>query len=207
MVQLAWQVHDERGEFIVNKNYIIKPEGFEIPYDAQKIHGISTERALAVGHDIQKVLDEFAQDVHACKYVVGHNVDFDISVVGCELVRLQKPNVFESLTSIDTMKNSIEYCKLPGGKGGSFKFPKLTELYEILFHESFVEAHNASADVNATARCFFEMIRLQIITNKHINDDECIKKFIQHNPTVCKLAKIDLQSNFTRLKFLQQKAL
>ncbi len=200
MVQLAWQVHDERGEFIVNKNYIIKPEGFEIPYDAQKIHGISTERALAVGHDIQKVLDEFAQDVHACKYVVGHNVDFDISVVGCELVRLQKPNVFESLTSIDTMKNSIEYCKLPGGKGGSFKFPKLTELYEILFHESFVEAHNASADVNATARCFFEMIRLQIITNKHINDDECIKKFIQHNPTVCKLAKIDLQSNFTHFE-------
>jgi len=54
-------------------------------------------------------------------------------------------------------------CKLPGGRGGKFKFPTLIELYSFLFDESFSEAHNASADVEATARAFFELVRIGII--------------------------------------------
>ena len=51
----------------------------------------------------------------------------------------------------------------PGGRGGRFKWPKLTELHVKLFGEAFAEAHNASADVEATARCFLELIRLGVI--------------------------------------------
>ena len=51
MVQLAWQLHDERGTLIEAKNFIVKPDGYDIPYAVTKIHGISTERALAEGHD------------------------------------------------------------------------------------------------------------------------------------------------------------
>ena len=47
-----------------------------------------------------------------------------------------------------------DLCKLPGGRGGKFKLPTLTELHQFLFESSFEEAHNASADVEATARCF-----------------------------------------------------
>lgn len=43
--------------------------------------------------------------------------------------------------------------------GGKFKLPTLTELHEFLFNQPFAEAHNATADVEATARCFFELIR------------------------------------------------
>ena len=31
-VQLAWQVHDEIGNLIESKSYIIKPDNFDIPY-------------------------------------------------------------------------------------------------------------------------------------------------------------------------------
>ena len=48
-VQLAWQVHDIKGKMIEVKNYIIKPEGYDIPFNAEKIHGISTERATKQG--------------------------------------------------------------------------------------------------------------------------------------------------------------
>mgnify|MGYP000580039483 CR=1 FL=1 len=41
-VQLAWQVHDEIGNLIESKSYIIKPDNFDIPYESEKIHGIST---------------------------------------------------------------------------------------------------------------------------------------------------------------------
>ena len=50
-------------------------------------------------------------------------------------------------------------CQIPGGRGGKFKLPTLTELHQFLFHKPFGEAHNATADVEATTRCFLELIR------------------------------------------------
>ena len=50
-------------------------------------------------------------------------------------------------------------CRIPGGRGGKFKLPTLTELHEYLFDEPFGEAHNATADVEATTRCFLELVR------------------------------------------------
>jgi hypothetical protein len=47
--------------------------------------------------------------------------------------------------------------------GGRFKPPKLEELYEKLYGNKFDEAHNAAADVNATARAFFEMVRIGVV--------------------------------------------
>ena len=62
-VQLAWQVHGVTGELIEVKNYIIKPEGYDIPYNAEKIHGISTDMALKKGVALKDVLNEFLTDV------------------------------------------------------------------------------------------------------------------------------------------------
>ena len=50
-------------------------------------------------------------------------------------------------------------CQIPGGRGGKFKLPTLSELHKFLFQEAFAEAHNATADVEATTRCFFELVR------------------------------------------------
>ena len=44
-IQIAWQLHDEMGKLIEHQDYLVKPEGFNIPYDAERIHGISTELA------------------------------------------------------------------------------------------------------------------------------------------------------------------
>ena len=56
MVQIAWQIHDVKGELIEVKNYIVKPEGYTIPYNSEKIHGISTKRALETGLPLREVL-------------------------------------------------------------------------------------------------------------------------------------------------------
>ena len=62
-VQLAWQMHDKEGKLIEVKNYIIKPEGYDIPYNSEKIHGISTDLALKKGMPLVEVLNEFVKDV------------------------------------------------------------------------------------------------------------------------------------------------
>jgi DNA polymerase-3 subunit alpha len=43
-IQIAWQLHDD-GETHRTQDYLVKPDGFNIPYDAERIHGISTELA------------------------------------------------------------------------------------------------------------------------------------------------------------------
>jgi DNA polymerase-3 subunit alpha len=159
LVQLAWQLHDEKGKLISNNNYIVKPEGFTIPYNSEKIHGISTQRALKEGHDLSKVLEIFEEDLKKTTFLVGHNIGFDISIVGAELLRTERPIVDLEKQALDTKDISTEFCAIPGGKGGKFKWPTLFELHQKLFGEGFGDAHDAAYDVDATAKCFFGLIK------------------------------------------------
>ena len=185
MVQLAWQVHAADGSLIEVKNYIVKPEGYTIPFNSEKIHGISTERALQEGHDLQFVLGEFKKAISQSEFFVGHNIEFDIKVVGAEIFRLTQKDALSQFPYIDTKDESTDYCALPGGKGGKFKWPTLTELHQKLFGNDFDAAHNAAADVEATARCFLELVRLGVVTPQKMGvDDEFMRVFKEKNPDV-----------------------
>ena len=168
MVQIAWQLHDENGELIENQDYIIKPEGYDIPFNATRIHGISTKMAQEQGRDLQEVLEEFTEVLKKTKVVAGHNIDFDYKIVGAELFRKGIENTLEKTPSADTMELGTGFCQLNGGKNGRYKSPKLEELYEKLYSKKFDEAHNAAADVNATAQVFFEMMRIGIIPAENL---------------------------------------
>lgn len=163
MVQLAWQLHDATGKLLSNNNFIVKPEGYTIPYNAEKVHGISTARALKEGHDLKEVLAVFQKDVDQAKYLVGHNISFDIMVVGAEMLRKQVAMKLREKKELDTKDLSTDYCAIPGGKGGKYKWPTLTELHQKLFGVGFGDAHDAAYDVDATAKCFFGLITQQVI--------------------------------------------
>ncbi len=36
LVQLAWQLHDHTGKLMSSGNYIVKPEGFTIPFNSEQ---------------------------------------------------------------------------------------------------------------------------------------------------------------------------
>ncbi|MGZ4042767.1 MAG: DNA polymerase III subunit alpha, partial [Bacteroidia bacterium] len=160
MVQIAWQLHDATGNLLHNSSIIIKPEGYAIPFATIQIHGITNERANEEGQDLRTTLQEFADVVSKSTYLCGHNIEFDLNIVGAELLRCGFPNVLESKPFIDTKNDqTTEYCALPGGRGGKFKWPTLTELHQKLFNKGFDEAHNAAFDVAATTKVFFEIIK------------------------------------------------
>ena len=77
LVQLAWVIYDENAEQKIGANYIIQPEGFIIPEQASRVHGITTERANEEGRPLIKVLEEFAGVVGDSKLLIAHNMDFD----------------------------------------------------------------------------------------------------------------------------------
>ena len=48
-IQLAWQLHDESGKLTSSNSFLIKPDNFDIPFESEKVHGISTSLALKDG--------------------------------------------------------------------------------------------------------------------------------------------------------------
>lgn len=164
LVQLAWQLHDSKGKLISQHNYIVKPDGFDIPYKAEQIHGISTKRALEEGRDLVQVLSTFVQDLTKTSQLVGHNIEFDINIIGAEFIRSSfAPEQFLNLARLDTGIAGTEFCNLSGGIGGRLKMPRLIELHEKLFNKGFGDAHDAAYDVAATARCFFGLLTNRVI--------------------------------------------
>lgn len=188
VVQIAWQYHDEFGELLEQKDYLITPDGFDIPYNAEEVHGISTGLAQAQGIPLAKALEEFNEILNKATFVVGQNIKFDTNVVGCEFERLGTQNILQEIPVLDTCRESTaSLCKIPGGRGGKFKLPKLGELHQFLFGEAFAEAHNATADVEATTRCFLELIRQRHYSAEELLvDDEFFSSFTAKNPTPVK---------------------
>lgn len=165
LVQLAWQLHDQYGKLLSSQNFIVRPDGFDIPYKAEQIHGISTRRAMDEGNDLSEVLSAFIVDLNKTSLLVGHNIEFDIKIIGAEFIR--KGFLTEQLlerSKMDTGIASIEFCQLAGGLGGKLKMPKLVELHEKLFGKGFGDAHDASYDVAATARCYFGLIERKVVS-------------------------------------------
>ena len=194
MVQLAWQIHDVKGDLIEVKNYIVKPDGFTIPYNSEKIHGISTELANKKGIPLDEVLTLFTNALKNASYIIGHNISFDNNIIGCEFLRSNMPNILTEKISVDTKEEATEFCQLPGGRGGKYKWPNLSELYVKLFNESFAEAHNASADVEATTRCFLELLRKEIISFEKVGmNDADFQNFIKNNPSTIQLIGLNIQ--------------
>ena len=223
-VQIAWQLHDEFGRCIEHKDFLVTPEGYDIPYDSEKIHGISTALATERGVSLDEVLDLFNEVLKKSKFIVGQNVGFDVNIMGAEFYRKDIESNLADLPVLDTCtEHTANLCKIPGGRGGKFKLPTLTELHQFLFGTAFNEAHNATADVEATTRCFFELIRLQQFSKTELQvEDSYFDSFKIINPDPidiiglkhvnlkkesAKLAKKDVKGGISNLDLEKNKTL
>jgi len=145
-----------------SQSHIIQPEGFEIPYESERIHRISTERAKEEGVSLTDTLHQFAEAIKGAEYIVAHNLNFDANVVGAEFYRKSIDHQLFNSERYCTMQESTYFCKLPG-KGGRYKWPTLTELHIKLFGTKFEDAHDALADTTACAKCFFKLVEIEAI--------------------------------------------
>jgi len=166
IVSLAFMVCNEDGKELERYSEIVSPTGYEIPEESTKIHGITTEKALFEGRPIKEVLKYFILAASKCERLVGHNIYFDTSIIKASFLRLGiAPDlinpVLDKAKRTCTMQKSTKFCNLPGKYGN--KWPKLEELYKILFNKEMENCHDAMADVIATKECYFELKRLKVL--------------------------------------------
>lgn len=161
IVQLSWLI-SENSTVLKESDNIIKVD-FPIPVESSNVHGITNEVSQAKGRDILLVLQDFLKDVAQSDALICHNLSFDMNVLKAELLRNQlDPEIAKK--TFCTMKSSVDFCQLPGQYG--FKWPKLEELYHILFQEKLENAHDAMVDVKATFRCFDRLEKDQVFSLK-----------------------------------------
>lgn len=176
VVDIAWYLIDEDGLMVNGSHYIVKQD-IEIPEEASDIHHITTEKMLSEGKDPKTVYAEFIEDVNNTEYVIAHNLEFDLPIVECELLRNGFPKVLSEKKQFCTMKAGKNFCEVYDSKGKR-KFPNLTELFgELYFDNHFLKfngTHNALADTNMLYRCFMKMIELEpnLLNEVNYNSEE-----------------------------------
>lgn len=161
VIQLAWLRTDKTGNTLSKGNFLIKPDGWEVPTEKfWTDNGFSQEDSLKNGVPLKDVLEHFIDDLNKSTHLVSHNMSFDYNVLGAELLRADMKG--KKLEKICTKEIGTNICKIPGFYG-KYKWPKLIELHEHLFKKGFDGAHDALVDVIACKDCFFEMMEQRLI--------------------------------------------
>jgi DNA polymerase-3 subunit epsilon len=152
LVQAA-AVHVRPGEDRTELEWIARPRR-PIPDEAAGVHGITTERARAEGRDIRLVLDEILSRGLApwgsnCP-LIGHNINYDLTVLDRELHRYHGHGLTIRGPVIDTLL--LDKCCdqwRPGSR----------QLADTARHYGFelVEAHSAAPDALMAGRIAWRM--------------------------------------------------
>ena len=165
IVQMSWGIYDVNGNELKFNDHIINPKGrFTIPEASSNIHGITNKIAKEKGISIKKVLKEFRDDVTKndnLVAIISHNINFDLNVIKSEFSRLNRKLKTKDKDIICTMLATINFCKISRNcknPNSSYKYPKLEELYKILFECDMEKAHDSKYDVINLAKCFFHLL-------------------------------------------------
>ena len=155
--QIAWIVYKKDGTFDSSFNiYITESDRTDI---------ISVDNTHKGTAPIYLTLNSFLDSLYYCDVIVGHNIDYDVKVILCELYRFGKDTAkLESIQRFCTMKNSVDICGFDTRRGD--RYPKLQELYSKLFHQPFDNAHDAYCDIKATADCFWKIFNDGLLSLK-----------------------------------------
>lgn len=135
---------------------LIKPP-IPIPHEATLVHGISNDQ-VKDAPAFAEVVDEVVEIFSDSDVAVAHNIEFDKQLIGFELLRLERSRDFLPDQIFDTMTQTKDLCQIPG-KMGSFRSPRLIDLYKKLFGKGFKNAHNALYDVMATSQCLYFLLK------------------------------------------------
>lgn len=149
IVQLAWALCDENGNRLKTASYFIQPKGFQIPEGM--VHGITQAQALGEGRPASEVINQFLFALLESDAIVCHNYDFDAPIAGAEFLRLDWLNPLPSFPGYCTMRQAAQWAESP-------KRLSLDRLHRLCGYGGVTKAHDASADVDATADCFFHLL-------------------------------------------------
>ena len=165
LVQLAMVLLDDDFTERASACLVIRPDGWVIPDDIAKIHGLTTELATRFGVPEKMAVDLYAalQYEEPATLAVAHNVSFDLRIMRIAMLRHGYDKAWQEarpVKSYCTMTTASPIVNLPPTdkmRAAGFtkpKPPRLSECMRHFFDEDLDGAHNALVDVRATVRLY-----------------------------------------------------
>jgi DNA polymerase III epsilon subunit-like protein len=173
ITQLSYIKYNTKKNEIIEifDTYVKIPENIEITELITNITGI-TRKMCDDGLPIEAVLHTFYLACKNAECIIAHNLDFDKEMIKIEFNRniavmlriisdYMTCPIFHDKEKYCTMRNSIDLCNIirETPKGKKFKkFPKLIELYQVLFPGKNVDnLHNSYIDTLVCLRCYLKL--------------------------------------------------
>jgi DNA polymerase III epsilon subunit-like protein len=157
MVSISWIIHtiSPSPTQPSKHTYIIKPEGWQIPEDSIRIHGITNEYAHTHGTSLREVMTKFINIIQEAHHIIAHNMEFDKNVIhhACKWrLGIDPTRFWDTRKEFCSMVQSKGELKIPGKypkPSDPYKNPGLDELYRATFigKEPPSGAHSADRDV------------------------------------------------------------
>ncbi|WP_454703417.1 3'-5' exonuclease [Achromobacter pestifer] len=165
LVQLAGALVDlDSREILASLDVIVRPEGWTIPDEVAAVHGITTERAAAVGVPESLALSMF-MELWGRRKRIAHNEQFD-----ARIIRIAQHRAGELETDLDAWKNGATECtarlatpivkapptaKMIAAGRTHYKTANLGEAVQFFTGNPLVNAHSAMADVLGCMAVYF----------------------------------------------------
>lgn len=194
IIQFSYIVYDSNHNILKEINSYIKDRFVDCR--ANQITGITTDILRQKGIEFFDVIKEFVEDIAKVTTLCGHNICTDIAKIKSNMMRY-KIKVLDSsranneeyidLFSTIVVDDTVTLYKLAKGCKRSIK---LQNMYEELFNDKMIDAHDALSDVKHTAKCYVELQRLIDLNIK--NDNKIDKTVIKVNN------KVDNKNNITK---------
>lgn len=162
LVELADGVAIERASV----SLVVRPDGWEIPDAATRVHGVTTATALGCGVPLVVAVSVLTNLWALADVRVAHNLEFDDRVISNALASLGRASSLARPPGVCTKDLAAPILDLPPtermvqfGHGDKPKSPSLHECHMHFFNEPVPGAHSALADARACAKIYLELIK------------------------------------------------
>lgn len=139
---------DSDGQVVEEHSWLIDP-GVEIPWQAQRVHGISTERAQREGRPAGEAITEIVETLRTGLAgglpIVAYNAPFDLSLLRAEAERYGIAPLVNPSPIVDPL---VIDKALDTYRKGKRTLTQTAQYYGVTLDE----AHQASADAIAAGR-------------------------------------------------------
>lgn len=166
IIQLSFILYDtEKHRILIDQDHIIKiPNHCELTEKSVEMHGITRDKSQKEGVDITEAINLFNICLKSADMIVAHNISFDKQMILVECIRYRITCLFkfkEREQFFCTMRKSVDLCKIPAickkTQETYYKFPRLSELHQLLFNEDPKNTHNSFVDILICLRCYIMM--------------------------------------------------
>lgn len=165
ITQIAALLTDEAGNKLGSIDLLVKPDGWTIPEDLQRLTGITMEKAEAGGVPEADALAAFTALWKRADVRIAHNEPFDARIVRIGLHRFPccDPEAWSAGKAACTQRLSTPILKLPPTEKmlaagfNRFKSANLAEAYRHFIGKELNGAHNAMVDVLAVKAVYLKI--------------------------------------------------